>query len=148
MSRASQTKAFGDAMRNPEDRSTVSAFGHMGHQRSLTMRIAQVASIAESVPPKFYGGTERVVHWLTEELVHQGHSVTLFASGDSMTSAEHVSCVPQGLRLAGIRDHVASHLVMLNEVMTRAHEFDVISFTSISCNTFCFAIWRTSASRH
>jgi glycosyltransferase involved in cell wall biosynthesis len=92
------------------------------------MRIAQVAPLAESVPPKLYGGTERVVHWLTDELVRQGHSVTLFASGDSATSAELVPCVPQGLRLAGIRDPVASHLVMLNEVRTRAHEFDVIHF--------------------
>jgi glycosyltransferase involved in cell wall biosynthesis len=92
------------------------------------MRIAQVAPLAESVPPQLYGGTERVVHWLTEELVRQGHSVTLFASGDSATSAELVPCVPRGLRLAGIRDHVASHLVMLNEVRTRAHDFDIIHF--------------------
>jgi glycosyltransferase involved in cell wall biosynthesis len=92
------------------------------------MRIAQVAPLAESVPPKLYGGTERVVYWLTEELVRQGHRVTLFASGDSATSAELVPCVPQGLRLAGIRDHVASHLVMLNEVRARAHEFDIIHF--------------------
>jgi len=77
------------------------------------MRIAQIAPLAESVPPKLYGGTERVVSWLTEELMRQGHDVTLFASGDSTTSAKLVPCVPKGLRLAGIRDHIASHLVML-----------------------------------
>ena len=92
------------------------------------MRIAQVAPLAESVPPKLYGGTERVVSWLTEELVRQGHEVTLFASGDSTTSAALVPCVPQGLRLAGIRDPVASHLVMLNEVRTRAEQFEIIHF--------------------
>jgi glycosyltransferase involved in cell wall biosynthesis len=92
------------------------------------MRIAQVAPLAESVPPKLYGGTERVVSWLTEELVRQGHDVTLFASGDSSTAAKLVPCVPQGLRLAGIRDHIASHLVMLNEVRSRAAQFDIIHF--------------------
>ena len=92
------------------------------------MRIAQVAPLAEAVPPKLYGGTERVVSWLTEELVAQGHEVTLFASGDSETSAELVPCSPQGLRLAGLRDHTPSHLVMLDRVRRRAHEFDVIHF--------------------
>ena len=92
------------------------------------MRIAQIAPLAEAVPPKLYGGTERVVSWLTEELVAQGHEVTLFASGDSETSAKLVPCVPEGLRLAGIRDHIASHLVMLNNVHRRADEFDVIHF--------------------
>ena len=92
------------------------------------MRIAQVAPIAESVPPKLYGGTERVVSWLTEELVSQGHQVTLFASGDSLTSAELVPTVPEGLRLAGIRDHIASTLVMLDQVRKRANEFDIIHF--------------------
>lgn len=92
------------------------------------MRIAQVAPLAEAVPPKLYGGTERVVSWLTEELVAQGHDVTLFASGDSQTSATLVPCVPQGLRLAGIRDHIASHLVMLNTIRRRADQFDVIHF--------------------
>jgi glycosyltransferase involved in cell wall biosynthesis len=92
------------------------------------VRIAQIAPLAEAVPPKLYGGTERVVSWLTEELVAQGHEVTLFASGDSKTSATLVSCVPQGLRLAGIRDHIASHLVMLNTIRRRADQFDVIHF--------------------
>jgi glycosyltransferase involved in cell wall biosynthesis len=92
------------------------------------VRIAQIAPLAEAVPPKLYGGTERVVSWLTEELVAQGHEVALFASGDSETSATLVPCVPQGLRLAGIRDHIASHLVMLNNVRRRADQFDVIHF--------------------
>lgn len=92
------------------------------------MRIAQVAPLAESVPPKLYGGTERVVSWLTEELVRQGHEITLFASGDSETSATLVPSVPQGLRLAGVRDHTASILVMLNDVLLRANEFDIIHF--------------------
>lgn len=92
------------------------------------MRIAQVAPLAESVPPKFYGGTERVVSWLTEELVRQGHQVTLFASGDSETSADLVRAVPQALRLGGIRDHTASLLVMLDEVQRQAADFDIIHF--------------------
>lgn len=92
------------------------------------MRIAQVAPLAESVPPKMYGGTERVASWLTEELVRQGHQVTLFASGDSKTSAELVACAPQGLRLSGIRDHTASHLAMLAKVRDRASAFEIIHF--------------------
>ncbi|MCV9937406.1 glycosyltransferase family 4 protein [Boseaceae bacterium BT-24-1] len=92
------------------------------------MRIAQVAPLAESVPPRMYGGTERVASWLTEELVRQGHQVTLFASGDSKTSAELVACAPQGLRLSGIRDHTASHLAMLAKVRERSAEFDIIHF--------------------
>jgi glycosyltransferase involved in cell wall biosynthesis len=92
------------------------------------MRIAQVAPLAEAVPPGLYGGTERVVSWLTEELVRQGHQVTLFASGDSKTSATLVPSVPRGLRLAGIRDHMASTLVMLDQVHRRANEFDIIHF--------------------
>jgi len=92
------------------------------------MRIAQVAPLAEPVPPKLYGGTERVVSWLTDELVDQGHDVTLFASGDSNTKAKLVSCAPRSLRLAGIRDHTASLLVMLSDLRQRADEFDMIHF--------------------
>ena len=92
------------------------------------MHIAQVAPLAEAVPPQLYGGTERVVSWLTEELVRQGHKVTIFASGDSKTSANLVSAVPQGLRTAGIRDHAASTLAMLDQVRRRADEFDIIHF--------------------
>ncbi|WP_406854206.1 glycosyltransferase family 4 protein [Alsobacter sp. KACC 23698] len=92
------------------------------------MKIAQVAPLAEAVPPKLYGGTERVVSWLTEALVADGHDVTLFASGDSLTSAKLCAMAPEGLRLAGIRDHLASHLVMVDHVRKRAAEFDVIHF--------------------
>lgn len=92
------------------------------------MRIALVAPLAEAVPPKLYGGTERVVSWLAEELVKQGHQVTLFASAESETGAELVVCAAQSLRLAGIRDHLGSTLSMLREVRRRADEFDVIHF--------------------
>jgi glycosyltransferase involved in cell wall biosynthesis len=92
------------------------------------MRIAQVAPLAESVPPKGYGGSERVVSWLTEELVQQGHEVTLFASADSQTTAKLIPCARQALRPAGFHDHTASLLVMLDQVRRRADEFDVIHF--------------------
>jgi glycosyltransferase involved in cell wall biosynthesis len=92
------------------------------------VRIAQVAPLAESVPPRLYGGTERVASWLTEELVVQGHDVTLFASGDSQTSARLIPCVPTGLRLSGIRCPIASHLVMLDLVRRHADQFDIIHF--------------------
>lgn len=92
------------------------------------MRIALVAPLFESVPPKYYGGTERVVAALTEELVRGGHEVTLFAAGDSETSAELVPCTPRSLRLAGIRDHLGSTLHMLREVRSRASDFDIIHF--------------------
>ena len=92
------------------------------------MRIAQVAPLAEAVPPKLYGGTERVVSWLTEALIKQGHDVTLFASGDSRTSGRLISCAPHSLRLAGINNHVASHLAMLDQVLRIAEEFDLIHF--------------------
>lgn len=92
------------------------------------MRIALVAPLLEAVPPKLYGGTERVVSVLTEELVSLGHPVTLFASGDSETSAELVVGTPRSLRLAGIRDHLGSSLCMLREVRRQASEFDVIHF--------------------
>ncbi|GEP05701.1 glycosyltransferase family 4 protein [Methylobacterium oxalidis] len=92
------------------------------------MRIAQIAPLSEAVPPKFYGGTERVVSWITEELVRQGHDVTLFASGDSETTAKLAACTPEGLRLLGYRDHTASHLAMLHHVRRRAHEFDILHF--------------------
>ena len=90
------------------------------------MRIAQVAPLAEAVPPKLYGGTERVVSWLTEELVRQGHEVTLFASGDSQTSAKLVPGAECGLRLLGINDHTASNLVMLDRLRRIADQFDII----------------------
>jgi glycosyltransferase involved in cell wall biosynthesis len=93
------------------------------------MRIAQVAPLIESVPPQLYGGTERVVAWLTDELVRQGDQVTLFATGDSRTSARLISPWPSALRFSGSgQDDLAPHIVMLEEVASRAHEFDVIHF--------------------
>jgi glycosyltransferase involved in cell wall biosynthesis len=93
------------------------------------MRIAQVAPLYESVPPQNYGGTERVVSWLTEELVRQGHQVTLFASGDSVTRARLVACCPRSLRTnPGCVDQYVHHLVMLEKVCRRAEQFDIIHF--------------------
>ena len=92
------------------------------------MRIAQIAPLAEAIPPKLYGGTERVIWWLTEELVALGHDVTLFASGDSTTSARLVPCCETGLRLNGINDHTASLLAMLGRVLRDADRFDVLHF--------------------
>lgn len=93
------------------------------------MRIAQIAPLAESCPPALYGGTERVVSYLTEELVAQGHDVTLFASGDSVTDAQLIPCAERALRLdANVRDALPYHMIMLEEVARRAHEFDVLHF--------------------
>lgn len=93
------------------------------------MRIAQIAPLAEAVPPKFYGGTERVVSYLTEELVNLGHDVTLFASGDSVTKAELDAVWPQALRLdPTIRDSLAPLAILLERVRQRADEFDVLHF--------------------
>jgi glycosyltransferase involved in cell wall biosynthesis len=93
------------------------------------MRIAQIAPLAEAVPPKFYGGTERVVSYLTEELVDLGHEVTLFASGDSVTNAELDAVWPQALRLdPTIRDWSAPLALLLERVRQRADEFDVLHF--------------------
>lgn len=92
------------------------------------MRIAQVAPLIEAVPPKLYGGTERVVSYLTEELVRMGHEVTLFASGDSHTRARLVPVVPEALRLAGVRSPEAYHVLLIDEVFERADDFDVLHF--------------------
>ncbi len=92
------------------------------------MRIAQIAPLVESVPPTLYGGTERVVSWLTEELVALGHEVTLFASGDSQTSAKLQPIVPRALRLAGVHDCTPYNIIMLDKVAARHHEFDVLHF--------------------
>ena len=92
------------------------------------MRIAHIAPLAEAIPPKLYGGTERVIWWLTEELVALGHDITLFASGDSVTSAKLVPCSDTGLRLAGINDHLASLLAMLDRVLRVADQFDILHF--------------------
>jgi glycosyltransferase involved in cell wall biosynthesis len=91
------------------------------------MHIAQVAPLTEAIPPKLYGGTERVVSWLTEELVALGHDVTLYASGDSITSARLEAAWPRALRLDGsVRDPNALHMMMLERVYQNAHEFDFL----------------------
>ena len=93
------------------------------------MKIAQVSPLFERVPPVGYGGTERVVSYLTEELVRRGHQVTLFASGDSESSAEVVSCCPRALRLDGKTvAHLPYHVAMVDRVFERADEFDLIHF--------------------
>ncbi|HEV7659841.1 MAG TPA: glycosyltransferase family 4 protein [Allosphingosinicella sp.] len=92
------------------------------------MRIAQIAPLAEAVPPKLYGGTERVIWWLTEALVDLGHDVTLYASGDSKSSARLVAGAGTGLRLAGINDHTASLLAMLDRVLSEADRYDILHF--------------------
>lgn len=93
------------------------------------MRIAQVAPLTESVPPRLYGGTERVVSYLTEELVRMGHDVTLFASGDSVTAAELHAGWPRALRFDNtVRDVFAPRAQQLEEVMQRVDEFDVLHF--------------------
>src|SRR5258705_6490363 len=91
------------------------------------MRIAQIAPLAESVPPKLYGGTERVVAWLIDELVELGHDVTLFASGDSKTRANLVPAWPRALRLGRPRsDPMAAQAALLEAGAARASDFHVI----------------------
>src|SRR5436305_5351114 len=93
------------------------------------MQIAQVAPLTEAIPPKLYGGTERVVYWLVEELVALGHDVTLFASGDSCTSAKLEAFWPRALRLDGsVRDPCALHMMMLEQVRRQAADFDFLHF--------------------
>jgi glycosyltransferase involved in cell wall biosynthesis len=93
------------------------------------MRIAQIAPLQERVPPKLYGGTERIVSYLTEELVRQGHDVTLFASGDSKTTANLVPCCDLALRLnPSVKDFLPYHVIMLEEVRKQANDFDMLHF--------------------
>jgi glycosyltransferase involved in cell wall biosynthesis len=93
------------------------------------MHIAQIAPLTEAIPPKLYGGTERVVSWLTEELIALGHEVTLFASGDSQTSAKLEAVWPRALRLDGaVRDPNALHMMMLERVYQRSADFDFLHF--------------------
>jgi glycosyltransferase involved in cell wall biosynthesis len=97
--------------------------------RCLNMRIAQVAPLVESVPPRLYGGTERIVALLTNELARLGHDVTLFASGDSQTAARLIATWPHALRLDGsCRDSLAPHVLMLEDVARHSREFDVVHF--------------------
>jgi glycosyltransferase involved in cell wall biosynthesis len=92
------------------------------------MKIAQVAPQHESIPPKLYGGTERVVSYVTEELVRQNHDVTLFASGDSITSAKLVSVIDNSLRLSKAENPMAYDVLLLEEVSKRSSDFDIIHF--------------------
>ncbi len=101
---------------------------HCASSGDPQVKIAQVSPLYESVPPQTYGGTERVVSFLTEELVAQGQDVTLFASGDSQTAAKLVPGCKRSLRLSGAVDHLAHHIAMLDDVMRMAPEFDVIHF--------------------
>src|SRR3954447_7680278 len=93
------------------------------------MKIAQIAPLFESVPPRLYGGTERVVSWLTDELVRLGHEVTLFASGDSETAARLIPVTHRSLRLDKYCvDHIVHHVKLLEDVVQMQDEFDVIHF--------------------
>jgi glycosyltransferase involved in cell wall biosynthesis len=93
------------------------------------MRIAQIAPLTEAVPPALYGGTERVVSGLTEELVAMGEDVTLFATGDSVTRARLETMWPRASRLDGtVRDPYGLHMMMIEKVFQRAHEFDLLHF--------------------
>jgi len=97
--------------------------------RVIPLRIAQIAPLVERVPPRLYGGTERIVSFVTEELVRQGHKVTLFASGDSQTEAELVRCCDRALRLdPQARDWLPYHLMMLEAVRRRGDEVDILHF--------------------
>jgi glycosyltransferase involved in cell wall biosynthesis len=109
------------------------------------MKIAQVAPLIESVPPRLYGGTERIVSYLTEELVRLGHDVTLFASGDSITSAELAPCCTRALRLdPTVRDVIPYFMLMIDKVCERAKEFDVFHF---HIDFFHFPLFRSLAVR-
>ena len=109
------------------------------------MKIAQIAPLMESVPPRLYGGTERIVSYLTEELVRLGHEVTLFASGDSITAATLTPCVPKALRLdASVRDTIPYYMLMLDRVRERAQDFDVLHF---HIDQFHFPLFRPIAGR-
>src|SRR3974377_173576 len=93
------------------------------------MRIAQIAPLVESVPPRLYGGTERIVSYLTEELVRLGHGGTLFASGESITSAKLMACTPVALRLcSNIRDPIPYYMLMLDRVRDCASDFEILHF--------------------
>src|ERR1700749_1226995 len=100
-----------------------------GIARALNMKIGQVAPLMESVPPRLYGGTERIVCYLTDELVRVGHDVTLFATADSITAAELVGCASTASRLdANVRDPTPYYMLMLDRVRRLADEFDILHF--------------------
>ena len=109
------------------------------------MKIAQIAPLMESVPPRLYGGTERIVSYLTDELVRLGHEVTLFASADSVTAAELVGCASVALRLDGnVRDPIPYYMLMLDRVRKLAEEFDILHF---HIDQFHFPLFRRMADR-
>jgi hypothetical protein len=109
------------------------------------MKIAQIAPLMESVPPRLYGGTERIVSYLTDELVRLGHEVTLFASADSVTAAELVGCASMALRLDGnVRDPIPYYMLMLDRVRQLAEEFDILHF---HIDQFHFPIFAQMADR-
>ena len=109
------------------------------------MRIAQIAPLIESVPPRLYGGTERIASYLTEALVMQGHDVTLFASGQSITTAKLVPCCAQALRLnPSVRDPIPYYMLMLDKVRRMASDFDVLHF---HIDQFHFPIFHDFAHR-
>lgn len=112
----------------------------------VQLKIAQIAPLFESVPPRLYGGTERIVSYLSEELVRQGHDVTLFASGDSITSAKLVGCTPQALRLdPRVIDPLPYHMIMLDRLRERAEEFDIIHF---HVDQFQYPMFRVCSARN
>ena len=116
-----------------------------GRKITLVMKIAQVAPLIESVPPRLYGGTERIVSYLTEELVRFGHEVTLFASGDSITSAELAPCCTRALRLdPTVHDIIPHFMLMIDKVRERAEEFDVLHF---HIDLFHFPLFRSLEAR-
>jgi glycosyltransferase involved in cell wall biosynthesis len=107
------------------------------------MKIAQIGPLMESVPPRLYGGTERIVAYLTDELVRLGHDVTLFASGDSVSSAELVPCASMALRLdPNVRDFIPYYMLMLDRVRQMADEFDILHF---HIDQFHFPLFRPIA---
>ena len=109
------------------------------------MRIAQIAPLIESVPPRLYGGTERIASYLTEALVAQGHAVTLFASGQSITTATLVPCCAQALRLnPSVRDPIPYYMLMLDQVRRMAPQFDILHF---HIDQFHFPIFHEHARR-
>lgn len=113
--------------------------------RRDNMKIAQIAPLMESVPPRLYGGTERIVSYLVEELVEQGHNVTLFASADSLTAAQLLPCCPQSLRLNPIAgDPIAYNMGMVEKVRSMASQFDILHF---HIDPFHFPIFRDIGGR-
>ena len=120
------------------------AFVYAGNEK-VVMKIAQIAPLIESVPPRLYGGTERIVSCLTEELVSLGHEVTLFASADSITSAELAPCCNRALRLDdSVRDIIPHYMLMVDKVRERAVDFDILHF---HIDLFHFPLFRSLEAR-